>query len=149
MRIFIAGGSGTIGLLLVRALVAAGHRGAVHGARDVGPPAALERESQGRARLAAEVRDSARGAGRDVSTRSVSHGPGRLQHRSAAVVLHRVPHARKRLGRGRRAPGRVAAHLESLFVLTIDGDAISAIRVVRNPDKLTRIDRQLKPLTRR
>jgi hypothetical protein len=34
-------------------------------------------------------------------------------------------------------------------VLTIDGDAISAIRVVRNPDKLARIDRQLKPFTRR
>ena len=38
---------------------------------------------------------------------------------------------------------RVGGHLESLFVLTIDGDAISAIRVVRNPDKLARIDRQL------
>ncbi|HVH29736.1 MAG TPA: RNA polymerase sigma-70 factor [Vicinamibacterales bacterium] len=36
--------------------------------------------------------------------------------------------------------------LESIFVLSIDDDAISAIRVVRNPDKLARIKRQLATL---
>lgn len=38
---------------------------------------------------------------------------------------------------------RVGARLESIFVLSIEDDAISGIRVVRNPDKLARIDRQL------
>jgi len=38
---------------------------------------------------------------------------------------------------------RLGAHLESIFVLSIEGDAITGIRVVRNPDKLARIDRQL------
>jgi RNA polymerase sigma-70 factor (TIGR02957 family) len=41
---------------------------------------------------------------------------------------------------------RVAGRLESIFVLAIDGGMISAIRVVRNPDKLARIDRQLTTL---
>jgi len=38
---------------------------------------------------------------------------------------------------------RVGPRLESIFVLSIDDAAISAIRVVRNPDKLAHIDRQL------
>lgn len=38
---------------------------------------------------------------------------------------------------------RVGQRLESLFIFSIDDDAISAIRVVRNPDKLAHIDRQL------
>jgi RNA polymerase sigma-70 factor (TIGR02957 family) len=38
---------------------------------------------------------------------------------------------------------RVGQRLESVFVLSIDGEAVSAIRVVRNPDKLTHLDRQL------
>jgi RNA polymerase sigma-70 factor, ECF subfamily len=38
---------------------------------------------------------------------------------------------------------RVGQRLESIFVLSIDDDVISGIRVVRNPDKLVRIDRQL------
>jgi hypothetical protein len=38
---------------------------------------------------------------------------------------------------------RVGQRLESLFVLSIEGETISAIRVVRNPEKLARIDRQL------
>ena len=39
---------------------------------------------------------------------------------------------------------RVDRHLESIFVLSIgDNDTISAIRVVRNPDKLAHIDQQL------
>jgi hypothetical protein len=38
---------------------------------------------------------------------------------------------------------RVRAQLESIFVLSVDADAIIGIRVVRNPDKLARIDRQL------
>jgi RNA polymerase sigma-70 factor, ECF subfamily len=41
---------------------------------------------------------------------------------------------------------RVGKRLESIFVFSIDNDAISAIRVVRNPDKLARIDRQLTTL---
>jgi RNA polymerase sigma-70 factor (ECF subfamily) len=39
---------------------------------------------------------------------------------------------------------RLGDHLQSIFVLSIEGDTISAIRVVRNPDKLARIDRHLK-----
>jgi RNA polymerase sigma-70 factor (ECF subfamily) len=38
---------------------------------------------------------------------------------------------------------RVGQRLESLFVLSIDGERISAIRVMRNPEKLAHIDRQL------
>ena len=41
---------------------------------------------------------------------------------------------------------RVAGQLESIFVFSIDDDAISGIRVVRNPDKLAQIDRQLTTL---
>ena len=38
---------------------------------------------------------------------------------------------------------RVGQHLESIFVFSMDGDLISGIRVIRNPDKLARIDRRL------
>ncbi len=38
---------------------------------------------------------------------------------------------------------RVGTQLESIFVFSIDGDRVSAIRVVRNPDKLAHIDRRL------
>ena len=38
---------------------------------------------------------------------------------------------------------RVGPRLESIFVFSIEDDAISGIRVVRNPDKLAHIDRQL------
>ena len=38
---------------------------------------------------------------------------------------------------------RIGPRLESIFVLSIDDGAISGIRVVRNPDKLAHIDRQL------
>jgi RNA polymerase sigma factor (sigma-70 family) len=41
---------------------------------------------------------------------------------------------------------RVGRRLESIFVLSIEDDAVTAIRVVRNPDKLGRIDRQLAPV---
>lgn len=38
---------------------------------------------------------------------------------------------------------RVAGHLDSVSAFTIDGDAITAIRVIRNPDKLQFLERQL------
>jgi hypothetical protein len=38
---------------------------------------------------------------------------------------------------------RLGARLESIFVLSVEGDLITGIRVVRNPDKLVRIDKQL------
>ena len=41
---------------------------------------------------------------------------------------------------------RIAGHLESIFVFSIDDERVSGIRVVRNPDKLGRIDRQLTTL---
>ena len=41
---------------------------------------------------------------------------------------------------------RVGPRLESVFVFSVDGEAISGIRVVRNPDKLARIDRHLATL---
>ena len=41
---------------------------------------------------------------------------------------------------------RMGGQMESIFVLSIDNGAISGIRVVRNPDKLARIDRQLNTL---
>ena len=44
---------------------------------------------------------------------------------------------------------RLDQHLESIFVVSIDNDVISEIRVIRNPDKLARIDRQMKVITSR
>jgi len=41
---------------------------------------------------------------------------------------------------------RVGARLESVFVFSVEGDAICGIRVVRNPVKLARIDRRLATL---
>ena len=38
---------------------------------------------------------------------------------------------------------RVAGRLDSVYTLSIEGDAIVAIRIVRNPDKLRFIERQL------
>jgi len=38
---------------------------------------------------------------------------------------------------------RVAGTLDGVYVMTVEGGAIAAIRVVRNPDKLTYIERQL------
>jgi RNA polymerase sigma-70 factor (ECF subfamily) len=38
---------------------------------------------------------------------------------------------------------RIGGRLESIFVFSVENDQVSAIRVVRNPDKLARIDRQL------
>jgi RNA polymerase sigma-70 factor (ECF subfamily) len=38
---------------------------------------------------------------------------------------------------------RVAGRLDGVYVMTVEHDAIAAIRVVRNPDKLTYIGRQL------
>ena len=40
---------------------------------------------------------------------------------------------------------RVGERLESIFVFTVEDDLISGIRVVRNPEKLAHIDRQLSP----
>jgi len=42
---------------------------------------------------------------------------------------------------------RIAQRLESVFVLSIEDETISAIRVVRNPDKLAHIERQLETRT--
>ena len=42
---------------------------------------------------------------------------------------------------------RVGQRLESVFVLSIEDEAICAIRAVRNPDKLAHIDRQLERRT--
>jgi RNA polymerase sigma-70 factor (ECF subfamily) len=58
-------------------------------------------------------------------------------------LLHR---AKARLAEPRPQPAliiRVDERLESIFVFSIDGDTVSAIRVVRNPDKLAHIDRRL------
>ena len=38
---------------------------------------------------------------------------------------------------------RVAGRLDSVYVPTIEGESITALRIVRNPDKLTYIERQL------
>jgi RNA polymerase sigma factor (sigma-70 family) len=40
----------------------------------------------------------------------------------------------------------VAGELQSVFVFSVDGDAVSHIRVIRNPDKLAFIDRQQQPV---
>jgi RNA polymerase sigma-70 factor (ECF subfamily) len=38
---------------------------------------------------------------------------------------------------------RIGGRLESIFVLSLDDDVVSGIRIARNPDKLARIGRQL------
>ena len=81
---------------------------------------------------------------------------GRDQVLNFLVGLHRTAHTaglmREVVAHDRRRQFRagaghaVAGRLESIFVFSIDDDAISAIRVVRNPDKLAHIDRQLTTL---
>jgi len=61
----------------------------------------------------------------------VTDGAERLHHRSRAAVFELALIL------------RVGGRLESIFVFSIEDGAISGIRVVRNPDKLARIDRQL------
>ena len=40
---------------------------------------------------------------------------------------------------------RVAGRLDGVYVMSVEDGAITAIRVVRNPDKLTYVDHQLAP----
>jgi RNA polymerase sigma-70 factor (ECF subfamily) len=40
---------------------------------------------------------------------------------------------------------RVAERLDSVYVVSVENDAVAGIRVVRNPDKLGYIERQLEP----
>jgi RNA polymerase sigma-70 factor (ECF subfamily) len=40
---------------------------------------------------------------------------------------------------------RVSGRIDSVYVPTVEGDAIVTLRVIRNPDKLTYIERQLAP----
>jgi RNA polymerase sigma-70 factor (ECF subfamily) len=79
---------------------------------------------------------------------------GREEVLNFLVGLHRVAVT---TGLGRRAemttaevngePAmvlRVDGRLDGLYVMSVDGDEIAAIRVVRNPDKLAYVDRQLR-----
>jgi RNA polymerase sigma-70 factor (ECF subfamily) len=69
------------------------------------------------------------------------------------IGLHRtaqtaglVPDVSLRIADVNSEPGlalRAGQRLESVFVFSVDGDEISGIRVVRNPDKLAHIDRKL------
>lgn len=43
---------------------------------------------------------------------------------------------------------KVAGQLDSVYVISIDEDAISGVRIIRNPDKLAYIDQQLAALDR-
>jgi hypothetical protein len=38
--------------------------------------------------------------------------------------------------------------LEALYVVSVDGQSIASIRVVRNPDKLAYVDRQMSSTSR-
>ena len=38
---------------------------------------------------------------------------------------------------------RVGRQLDSVYVISIDGDVISGVRIIRNPDKLAYIEHQL------
>jgi RNA polymerase sigma-70 factor (ECF subfamily) len=63
-------------------------------------------------------------------------------HRTAQTT-GAVAHATLEMADVNHEPGmflRLSGRLESVFVFSVNGDAISGIRVVRNPDKLTRID---------
>src|SRR5690348_18322150 len=77
-------------------------------ARVVDADAVVERRGEGGAWLAAEVSDAARRSVTDVPAGGVSDGPGRLHYRSAAAVFDRLPDARQRIRRRRRAAGCVA-----------------------------------------
>jgi RNA polymerase sigma-70 factor (ECF subfamily) len=78
---------------------------------------------------------------------------GRDQVVDFLVGLHRTAQRMELIGDASLAfeeinfePGlvlRVGGKLESIFVLSVDRGAITAIRAVRNPDKLERIDRRL------
>jgi RNA polymerase sigma-70 factor (ECF subfamily) len=81
---------------------------------------------------------------------------GREQVLNFLIGLHRTAHASGlsrdvslRIEDVNAEPAlivRVGQRLESIFVFSVDEAAISGIRVVRNPDKLAHIDRQLTTL---
>jgi RNA polymerase sigma-70 factor (ECF subfamily) len=83
---------------------------------------------------------------------------GRSEVVNFLVGLHRVA---MNTGLGRRAslstaeingePAvvlRVDRRLDGIYVMSMAGPAIAAIRVIRNPDKLAYVDRQLRHQTR-
>jgi RNA polymerase sigma-70 factor (ECF subfamily) len=38
---------------------------------------------------------------------------------------------------------RLGQHLDSVYVISIEGDCVSGLRIIRNPDKLAYIESQL------
>jgi nucleoside-diphosphate-sugar epimerase len=201
MNVLVAGGSGAIGVPLVRQLVAAGHQvtaltrssanaamlkrlGATPAVADAldadalrhvvvaahpthvihqltalpkaGPKSARDLISTNRLRIDGT---------RHLIAAAMAAGAQRLVGGSFALMgastfgvppMHKTP--RTPCARWRRrssAPAdrkvngepavvvRVAGRIDSVYVPTVDGDAITALRIVRNPDKLTYIGRQL------
>jgi RNA polymerase sigma-70 factor (ECF subfamily) len=101
--------------------------------------------------LAADVTFVSDGGGKVAAARRPM--AGRDEVLRFLVGLHRTAHA---TGLSAKLTGQVAevnaepalvvridGQLDGVFVLSIDRDAITSIRVVRNPDKLAFLDRQL------
>jgi RNA polymerase sigma-70 factor (TIGR02957 family) len=102
--------------------------------------------------LAADCTFVADGGGKAAAARRPFHGRDDVLkflaglHRAAAA-LGLASSSSMSIAEVNREPAvivRVKRHLDSVFVLSIFGNAISQIRVVRNPDKLTYIDKQLQ-----
>jgi RNA polymerase sigma-70 factor (ECF subfamily) len=93
--------------------------------------------------LAADVGAWSDGGGKVVAARHPLLGHDRVLH--VLLGLHRSASA-LRIEDVNSEPAlviRVGDRLESIFVFSIDGDTVSGIRIVRNPDKLARIYRRL------
>lgn len=101
--------------------------------------------------LAADVGVWSDGGGKVASARHPLFGHDRVLnflvglHRTASATtdMHDVSLRIEDVNSEPALVIRVGRRLESIFVFSIDGDTVSAIRIVRNPDKLAHIDRRL------
>ena len=102
----------------------------------------LQRKSQSGAGLDAKVFDDARRFSRHVFSRRL--GMDQDVFNTDRPLLFSI--AYRMLGSASEPALviRVAKHLESIFVFSVEDGLITGIRVVRNPDKLAHIDRKLK-----
>jgi RNA polymerase sigma-70 factor (ECF subfamily) len=92
------------------------------------------------------------GGGKAFAARRPVHGRDEVVHMlvgfaRTAEKMGLLPRASLQIAEVNAEPAlvlRLADRLESVFVLTVTDQAIESIRVVRNPEKLAYIDRQLR-----
>jgi RNA polymerase sigma-70 factor (ECF subfamily) len=100
--------------------------------------------------LAADVELLSDGGGKVIAARRPLVGPDEVLKFLVGVrrtgQQHEGPARSIETAEVNREPAfliRVGARLESVFVLSIAGDVVAGVRIVRNPDKLSFLDQQL------